>query len=146
MPNNEAINQAQIFLAKQERTESELYYMLLKKGYDEEIAQEVLEESKSNGWVDDQRFSIRYCEQKICKGYGPMKITDSLRAKGLEISTIVKTISDIDFSTWEHAAMLALESKFGKNYESVEKIKLVRYLEARGFKDEYMLFLIKDDL
>lgn len=136
---------AQHYVAKQERSESELYQAMIKGGFDPETAKETLAYAVAQSWVSDQRYCERYCERRLCKGYGPMHITEELRDKGLPTSAIVKAIADFDFSTWEHAAMLALEKKFGNDYKSQPRIKVISFLEQRGFNDEYMLFLIKDE-
>lgn len=144
MQKTEALAVAQKYLAKQERTEGALFQELIQKGCGSELAQAVLEESVQNGWVCDARFCLRYCERNLCKGYGPIKITEELRDKKLPTSAIIKAVSEVDFSTWEHAAMLALEKKFGRDYRSAPRPKVIQFLEQRGFSDEYMLFLIKD--
>lgn len=135
---------AQKFLAKQERSESELYQALINAGFDSEAAKNTLEYAISQAWVSNDRYCSRYCERRLSKGFGPLRITDELREKGLPTSSIVKSISDIDHTTWEHAAMAALDKKFGKDYQSEPRSKIIGFLESRGFNDEYMMFLIKD--
>lgn len=140
-----ALAHAQKYLAKRERTESDLYQELLKFGCSADLSQEVLAKAKEHDWVCDQRFCLRFCEQQLCKGYGPIKITDALRDKGVKPSVIVNCVSEIEHSTWEHAAMLALEKKFGRDYRSARRLELINYLERRGFNDDYMMFLVRED-
>jgi len=143
---NDAIALAQQFLAKQERSESSLFDYLINKGCSSDTAQSVLETAKENSWVSDERFCLRYCEQQLCKGYGPILITENLRDKGLSTAAIIKAVSSIEHSTWEQAAILALEKKFGRDFNNSSRISLVQYLERRGFNDDYMMFLVKDHL
>ena len=141
----EALQDAQNYLSKQERTEAGLYQELIAKGHEIHDAKAVLEHAKAQAWVSDERYCLRFCERKLCKGYGPIVITEELRDKGLPTSAIVKSVADVEFSTWEHAAIMALEKKFGRDFKTAPRPQVISFLERRGFNDEYMLFLIKDD-
>ena len=145
MQKHDAIKAAQAYLAKQERTESGLYKELIKHDCPPEIAKSALEHAVSNSWVSDERYCLRYCERQLCKGYGPIKITEDLRDKGPTTTAIIKAIAEVEFATWEHAAMVALEKKFGRDYRAAPRAQVIGYLERRGFNDEYMLFLLKEE-
>ena len=144
MQQNEALAFAQKYLAQKERSEYELFNKLVEQGCSNEVSESVLEHAKSESWVCDERYCTRYCELQLCKGYGPLWITEQLKQKNLTISAIVRAVADIDFSTWEHAAILAVEKKFGRDYKNEPRLKVINYLESKGFNDEYMMFLLKD--
>ena len=70
-------------LAKRDYPSEALKQKLLGKGFSEEIAKEMLDWAKEQGFVDDARYIGAFVNQEIRRCRSPVAIRWKLRAKGL---------------------------------------------------------------
>jgi len=132
-----AMAKAGRFLAKTQKTEKEVRENLLKKGFDIQMSQNVVEKMKEYGYVDDSLYAKNFVKfkSKLCGG---KKIAFELKQKGIDDKVIVENVSDIqnEFST----ANKLLE-KYLKNKECDLKMKqkAYRFLFSRGFRNDDIL-------
>src|SRR5258705_4759643 len=75
------------FLARREHSRDELARKLARVAAEGEDIDAVLDDLASRGWLSDARFAEQVVRAKA-RRYGPLKVTNDLRAKGVEAETI----------------------------------------------------------
>jgi regulatory protein len=127
------------YLARRLHAEKELRLKLLKNKYDINFINEVLDELRNLNYLDDERFSREFAEEKNRKAWGKNKIKAALIGKGIDrkvISKVLEQETDIT-SEYEKAFELAkkkLQILSGKNIDSLKlKQKLNAFLFSKGF-------------
>jgi regulatory protein len=81
-------------LSQKERTVAELTEWLRERWVTEEDVQAVIERLAADGVLNDERFARRFAEDKReLRQWGPERIADSLRARGVEDSEIEAAVS-----------------------------------------------------
>lgn len=102
---------------------------------DTEAAGEVVEALVADGFVDESRYAGAFAREKArLSGWGPMKISAALSAKGLSREVIREAIAGID----PGEADAKLEAVLRAKYRSVEgekdaKLRLLRFALQRGY-------------
>lgn len=122
-------------LSQKSISSSDLLEKITKKGYDEIIGYEVINELTDLGYVDDEAYAglfLEYCTEKM---WGKKKIRYEMKQKGLSdeiIENVLSTFSDDD--QLENMAETII-SKYG--HEDINDIKvknrIIRYFVSRGF-------------
>ncbi len=80
-------------LNTKERTGAELEALLRDRGVGEEELRHVIERLADEGGIDDARFAKEYAEGKrSLRGWGPDRIEQALRARGVDGSTIAAVV------------------------------------------------------
>lgn len=137
---NDVRLQAMNLLARREHLRQELSLKLGKRfGADaaHEIAV-VLDDLESEALLSDQRFTESYIRQRVGKGYGPDRIRQELRQKGVggEVLDIALDAADVD---WVARAAEVRLKKFGATPppDFKEKARQMRFLNYRGFGGEF---------
>lgn len=109
--------------------------LLVHKGYDSTMCDEVICELSDIGYIDDVSFAKSYAEDAFeYKKHGKKRIEADLRKKGVSSSDIAEALSLVDFDASENITHL-LEAKF-KNADVSDikvKNKMIRYLAYRGY-------------
>ncbi len=85
---------------------------------------------------DDRRYAASYVHQRSERGYGPRRIEQELRQRGVDpdIAAEAMAASDTD---WLQRACAAQAKKFRAAPQShAERAKQSRFLEYRGFDAE----------
>ena len=103
-----------------------------------EIAQEDIDKviawCYEHRWLDDVQFASRFIASRSRKGYGPQRIRQELKQKGIDrdIGESAMMACDID---WQPLARELAERKFGTPLptEWQAKAKVQRFLLYRGF-------------
>ena len=73
-------------VSRKECSSQELLIYLIKKGFDEGLAHEVIRDMIEKKWIDDQRFAEAMSRYQGTRGKGPIYIQRKLREKGLHMS------------------------------------------------------------
>lgn len=98
---------------------------------------EVIARCYEHGWLDDAQFASRFIASRSRRGYGPQRIRQELKQKGIEraIGESAMLACDID---WQPLARALAERKFGSPLptEWQAKAKVQRFLLYRGFFTE----------
>lgn len=133
-------------LAMHEHTEKQLREKLLKKSFSWEDIQVVLTGLKQQNMLSDSRFAEQYVQLRSRKGYGPVRIAQELRDKGVS-EELIDTYVDYSDHCWLQQLNAALLKKFGKmpvlNFS--EQAKRARFLEYRGFPVAMIRKAVFDD-
>ncbi|WP_087018121.1 regulatory protein RecX [Thaumasiovibrio subtropicus] len=130
-------------LSRRDHGEKELRSKLLSKGFAFEEVTDALTRCKEYGYLDDSRYCELMLRNGINKGWGPQRIQQSLKQKGIADSRIQEMFLDLDIDWFEQARVTA-QRKFGsqvqrtkdRQVEMKEKAKRFRFLQYRGFDFE----------
>ena len=126
--------------AQREYCRSDVYKKALRRLEDESLAEKAVEKLVQEGFVDEERYAAAFVRDKSSLGgWGPIKISAALAAKGIPRETIKTALSR------EEAAGPAGEEKLRKaliikhkalKEDPAVKIKLLKFALSRGFPYE----------
>ena len=129
------------YLGKRIHSAYELRTKLLRKKYDSDLINEIIDELKIGKYVDDSKFAGIFTEEKIkLKSWGKTKLKSELAKRGITsdiISNVLLEIFPLELEEFELAFQLA-EKKFDslKN-RNLEKRKLIQkmysFLLSKGY-------------
>lgn len=124
-------------LARREHSARELITKLMLRNYDEAAVQSVVATLAQEGLQSDGRFAEGYIHGRIEKGYGPVRIKQELRERGINDDLIYLHL-DMHAPEWEQRAIRAREKRFGQKFprDFNDKAKQMRFLQQRGFSGE----------
>lgn len=103
---------------------------------DEKAAAEIVASLIADKYIDDLRYCSAYAREKAqISGWGPVKISFNLRAKGMDRSIISQALEDVN----ESEASRKLEKILEVKYRSVEgepdeKFRLIKFALTRGYE------------
>lgn len=127
-------------LARREHLRAELALKLRKRFGAEAEAQieDTLDQLVEENLLSDHRFAESYVRQRCGKGYGPDRIRQELRQKGVssELLQLVMEEAEVD---WVEVAREVRLKKFGAVIpdDFKDKAKQLRFLNYRGFGGEF---------
>ena len=121
-------------LARREHSAFEIRRKLQQRAIDEPEIDEALARLQQEGLLSDRRYAESYINQRMNKGYGPLRIALELRERGVAESDYAPYLDagDLDWRA-------ALEAVHDKKYRGApcadyrERAKRIRYLQYRGF-------------
>jgi regulatory protein len=127
-------NAALTLLAAREYSQFTLARKLGTKGFEKELIVEVLNELLQKSWLNDQRFAENFINSRMHKGYGPLRIQQELKEKGIA-AEISEAILDFRNEQWTHLATAVRHKKFGADTIANvnEKSRQMKFLQYRGF-------------
>ncbi|MDE0310182.1 MAG: regulatory protein RecX [Acidiferrobacterales bacterium] len=137
--------QAVRFLARREYCEQELTRKLTSRGASLESAQQVVDELKGRDMINDARFAQALVRVRMSKGYGPIKIRNELRQKGVS-SDLIDSSLDFNREVWLDQIVGILRRKYKEvppaNF--TEWAKRARFLQGRGFSTSQIRLTLGD--
>ena len=120
------------FLARREHTAKEIFIKLEDRVESLDILNAEIKKIEEEGLIDNQRFAEQYIHSRSGKGYGPLRIKQELKKRGVNENISQPLLNNID---WTSLAIEVLEKKV--NHEFPEETKLVlklkKFLNYRGF-------------
>jgi regulatory protein len=121
-------------LAPREHSRLELRRKLLKRDHAPDVIEEVLQRLEEHGLLSEERFVEQYISMRKRKGYGPVRIRQELRERGINDTMIHEWIDERD-DEWRVNMKQEVEKKFSVlvTAEYKEQARLARFLEYRGF-------------
>ena len=133
-------------LSQCEHTARQLRVKLLKKGFDAEDVDVVLDELVRNNLLSDERFAEQYVVSRINKGFGPVRIVQEMRDKGVSEQLVETTLEDYS-AQWPDLMAKVLHKKFGRApvLNFTERARRARFLEYRGFPASLIRCQLFDD-
>ena len=107
------------------------------RGFDPETIDRVLEDLGARDWLSDRRFAEQYVASRRERGYGPIRIREELRHRGIEDEISSACLDDRD-SGWRDEAGRALRRRFGASdsLDRAEWARRARFLVRRGYDSE----------
>lgn len=126
-----ALNLATRYIAKSQKTAKEVTDHLLKKGFEQEAVDFVIEKMQEYGYVDDELYAKSFVKFKS-KDNGKRKLKYALKNKGISEEIIGENLDNLDST---EAVKNTLE-KYLKNkpLDQKTKEKAYRHLASRGFE------------
>lgn len=97
---------------------------LERKGFEEAICDQVIDELKANGYLNDAEFSARAVKRAVERGYGPRYIAQKFQMQGVDVFHEVREISEE--MQREQIRKILVKRKLPRE-------KAIRMLERRGF-------------
>ena len=132
---NKAIAYACRLLGVREYSRKMIRGKLADKGYDAEIASQVIEFLIENGWQSDERFCESFIRGRAAKGQGLKRIQFELTQKGIDemmVQTVLESLA-IDFQA-VCDSVAAKKVAIVKDIRDIKKrLKVERFLQYRGF-------------
>jgi regulatory protein len=132
-------------LARREHTQRELRQKLQRRFPDEQLVETELKKLTQEGLQSDRRFAESFARQRSGRGYGPMRVRQDMRTRGLSDSEIAQAIEAAEID-WYALASEAFYKKFGGSgmCDLKEKARRVRFMQYRGFAADHYRHLIDD--
>ena len=120
------------FLARREHTGKEIFSKLKNRVESVELLKTEINKLEEEGLIDNKRFAEQYIHSRSLRGYGPLRIKQELKQRGVNESIILPLMSDID---WASFAIKVLEKKTAGNFpdETTQILKIKKFLNYRGF-------------
>lgn len=111
--------------------------LLREKGVDEGALAEVIGQLHEDGALDDERFAVRYAEDKReLAGWGPERIRKALRERGLSDDLIEPALAAESREDQLERALEFLTSRDLAVEEPEDRRKALGALARRGFESE----------
>ena len=122
------------FLSRREHSFKELIFKLEDRVRSSQRLIVELEKLSEEGLQSDERFTESFIRSRSIKGFGPEKISNELRSKGIEENLIKKMVYSQELD-WKIILKKEFKKKYSQskiyNIEDISKIK--KFFFQRGF-------------
>lgn len=100
---------------------------------------EVIAKLRSEGLQSDERFTESFIHGRTNRGYGPLRISQELKQRGVCDNLITHYLYAGEFD-WRQRAGEIREKRFGKTLPTdyKDRAKQSRFLQSRGFSGEHI--------
>lgn len=121
-------------LARREHSRSELSRKLRQRGAPSGLAEVELDKLEEDGLLSDERFCEAYVHARSQRGYGPVRLREELRQRGVADHLIDAILGDAAYD-WNELAGRTFEKRFpeGRATDMNERSKQLRFMQYRGF-------------
>lgn len=119
---------------------------LVTKGLDESIIESTLDELEAEEVLSDRRFTEAYARVRANRGFGPKRIANELRERGVSVGLIADQIESDEYE-WPKLAREVRSKKFKTRPRSFdERARQVRFMEYRGFHHEHIRYAMDESV
>ncbi|MFZ5642370.1 MAG: regulatory protein RecX [Bacillota bacterium] len=122
------------YLAYRARTEFQVAEMLYRKGYDEEIAQQVVSNLKEYGFLNDEDFAENYVRKRSLRPRAFLEA--NLNKLGLDKCIIERALNGVDPGAELRVAMSLAIGKKRLRGDEYPLVNIAAFLRRRGFSQE----------
>lgn len=121
-------------LARREHSVKELLRKLCERYEETELIVDVVRQLSEDNLVSDSRFAEMYIRSRIGRQFGPVKIKNDLRERGVSEDKIRFALNEAN-QNWLQLIQELSEKKYGKTLpsEAKETAKRMRFFQSRGF-------------
>jgi regulatory protein len=137
-------------LTARPRTKAELRQALLRKGIEEEVADQVLARLDEVGLVDDAAFAELWVRSRHThQGLGRRALATELRRKGVADEIAAEAVATVDADAEEDRARQLVRKRLrslGGADEASRVRKLVGMLARRGYSEGLAFRVVRDEL
>jgi len=132
---SQAQSRAIKYLSIREHACLELHNKLKSKGFEEKVIANVLSELTTKKLLSDERFAESYVRNRTQKGFGPLRIQQELRERGITGDLLTEALDNHDSAIWVAHARHVRQKRFGSDLPKGQKElnKQFRFLQYRGF-------------
>ncbi|MDX1736130.1 MAG: regulatory protein RecX, partial [Halioglobus sp.] len=118
----------------------------LRRRFDDDgVVEEQLQRLVQENLQSDARFAESFVRQRIGRGFGPLRIAQDARRKGIsgELYAAALSAEDVD---WYALAGQVLRKKFGEipATQLKERARRARFMQYRGFSSEHYQHLFEE--
>jgi len=134
-------------LSRREHSVLEMRRKLTQKGFDETEIEDCLEKLIANNLLSEERFTESYINMRMRRGYGPQRIAQELRERGIN-DEYFHDFLDHNNPEWRGVMHQQYAKKYGNKpaQEYAEKAKRAKYLQSRGFPLDWVFKIDAIDL
>ena len=136
---DELLHKAASFCSISEHCVSEVEDKLTAWGVSTEDKQKIIDRLISEDFINEKRFCIYFVKDKFrFNKWGKIKISYSMKAKGLDKELISTSLSTIDDGEYEELLASILKTKLVGlkfEFEYEKQGKLFRFAQSRGFEN-----------
>lgn len=102
---------------------------------DRDAAERLVESLVADRFVDDSRYAAAFAREKArLSGWGPVKISYALTAKGISKAVISGALNEVDPEEADRRMVSVLETKYKVlKGDPQEKFKLIKFGLTRGY-------------
>lgn len=144
----QALAKAESFCAYQERSQKEVRTKLLELGMRGDELEEIISDLILHNFLNEERFAMNYASGKFnIKKWGRIKIKQGLKLKGVPEKLLQKALYSLDDDDYlKTLTDLAIKKAKLLNEKDPfkRKIKLMYYLQSRGFENDLILVALKN--
>ena len=135
------------YLGYRPRSEAEIRGYLRRQGYLTAVGDHVIEKLRSLNYVDDQSFARDWALAKAeSRGYGPSRIEQELRTKGIAPSMIREVIREtLDACDEKTQAERLLAKRFhSQDFRDLKTLRrAIAFLQRRGYSSAVISDLLR---
>jgi regulatory protein len=136
----QALARAVRLLTRREHSEQEIRKKL-EGEYPAPIIERVIQSCKDREWLNEERFMTVFIRSRAARGYGPLRVTQELRFKGLSNEQIKGAFecSELD---WFDLARLQVQRRVMdiSTLDRTARARLQSFLQRRGFTSDQVRF------
>ena len=120
------------FLSRREHSSREILNKMSNRVESKEMLLDSIKELVDDGLLSDERFADSYFQSRKNKGYGPLRIRNELKQRGIGDQLFFTLSNEVN---WSKYALEALRKKINGDLptEIKDVLKLKRFLNYRGF-------------
>lgn len=128
-----------MLLSRREHSTQELLRKLVSKGFHTNTVERQLAELQEKDLLSDQRFTESYVRFRSQKGFGPIRIQQELRQKGIE-DRLIESYANVMDDQWFERVVKVHDKRFGGELPDDRTIqaKQIRFLQYRGFTQDHI--------
>ena len=132
-------------LARREHSVRELRNKLKRRFSDEVVIDEQISRLTLERLQSDARFAESYARQRADKGYGPVRLREELRERGVTEAEVDVALEELKVD-WRVLATRVMQKKFGLDapVDIKEKARRARFMQYRGFAVEHYRYREED--
>ena len=119
---------------------------LLLRGYTRVEIEAVTKQLRAERFLDDETFAENWTLSRFDRGYGPKRIEQELKSKGIDPRVIHEAIcKSFNLGDEEKKAKLLIEKRFKEDFLSDPKIlrRAIAFLQRRGFTGQVVHRLLR---
>ena len=132
-------------LARREHGATELRTKLEKKGFSKQEAKDALETCQNLDVQNENRYIDNYSRSRIRQGYGPLKIAQELKIKGVDGDLVFHHLKQEQDNWLDHAMQVWLKKSKGRTDLSFEEMqKMQSFLLYRGFPLDIIVNVVRE--
>jgi regulatory protein len=126
-------------LANRDHSRQEIIQKLRKKQHAPEAIEAALTTFADSGLLNEHRYAENFIRWRRNRGYGPVRISMELNARGIPHEMIAELLHIAD-NAWFSEANTAWQKRFGGKHPTTlnERAKQMRFLQYRGFTREHI--------
>lgn len=124
-------------LARREHSELELRRKLASRGFEPALIDAAIASLLADRLLDDARFTEAYIRYRSSRGYGPVRIRQELKERGISDELLADHLDERDALWREQVAEVRNKRFSGESpADYKERARQARFLQYRGFTHE----------